>query len=50
DLTEFPSLYQIKSIISQFSGVEPVTHDMCYDSCVGFTGPFSKLDNCPECS
>lgn len=49
NLTEFPSLYQIKSIISQFSGVEPVTHDMCYDSCVGFTGPFSKLDNCPKC-
>ncbi|KIK76480.1 hypothetical protein PAXRUDRAFT_18180 [Paxillus rubicundulus Ve08.2h10] len=49
NLTELPSLYQIKSIISKFSGVEPVTHDMCYNLCMGFTGPFSKLDNCSKC-
>jgi hypothetical protein len=24
--------------------------DMCYDSCVAFTGPYSKLCACPLCS
>ncbi|KIK82149.1 hypothetical protein PAXRUDRAFT_154436, partial [Paxillus rubicundulus Ve08.2h10] len=50
NLTKFPSLYQIKSIISQFSGIGPVVHDMCYNLCVGFMGPFSKLNNYPKCS
>ncbi|KAG1758066.1 hypothetical protein EDD22DRAFT_784373 [Suillus occidentalis] len=40
------SLRQIKSLVSQITGVEEVKHHMC----VGFTGPFESLDHCPECS
>jgi len=44
DLEEFPSLYQVKKIVQEMSGIEAVVHDMCVNSCVGFTGPFSDLD------
>lgn len=45
-----PSLRQIKSLVSQITGVEEMKHDMCVNTCVGFTGPFESLDHCPECS
>lgn len=32
------------------TGVVPIIHDMCVDTCVGFTGPFDALDACPKCS
>ena len=32
------------------TGVIPVVTDMCFDLCVAFTGPFSELCTCPECS
>ena len=32
------------------TGVIPVMTDMCFDLCVAFTGPFSELRTCPECS
>ncbi|KAJ7829601.1 hypothetical protein B0H14DRAFT_2256040, partial [Mycena olivaceomarginata] len=33
-------------------GVSPIETDMCPNSCIAYTGPFSKLDKCPypDCS
>jgi hypothetical protein len=46
----FYSHYQVKKRLELLSGVTPIYHDMCEDSCVGFTGPFADLDSCPLCS
>jgi hypothetical protein len=46
---EFPTLYRVKQIVAELTGVESIVHDMCIDSCVGFTGPFGGLAHCPEC-
>jgi Transposase family tnp2 len=45
----FLSYDQIKRRVEQISGVIPIIHDMCIDSCAAFTGPFSDLDKCPIC-
>lgn len=44
------SFYQIRRQVELLTGVTPIMHDMCVDSCVGFTGPFDLLDMCPKCS
>lgn len=31
------------------SGLLTWEHHMCVETCVGFTGPYSDLDRCPEC-
>ncbi|KAG1744035.1 uncharacterized protein EDB91DRAFT_1236594 [Suillus paluster] len=49
DGVKLPSLHQIKRIVAELGGVEEMVHDMCINTCVGFTGPFSLLDHCPEC-
>ncbi|KAH9053635.1 hypothetical protein EDB87DRAFT_1545318, partial [Lactarius vividus] len=41
---------QFKRKITELTGVVSVMTDMCYNSCVAFTGPFSGLRTCPECS
>ncbi len=45
----FPSFDQMKRRIKQLSGVVPIYHDMCPDTCVGFTGPWSNCERCPVC-
>ncbi|KAF8584056.1 hypothetical protein K439DRAFT_1647026 [Ramaria rubella] len=40
---------QIKSKVAQWSGVEPMVHDMYPNSCIAYTGPFSELEGCPRC-
>lgn len=45
----FLSFDQTKRRVEQLSGVVPISHDMCQDSCVGFTGPLCDLDACPSC-
>ncbi|KAN0111923.1 hypothetical protein V8E52_008013 [Russula decolorans] len=41
---------QMKRHVEQLSGVVPVYHDMCQDTCVGFTGPFTDCERCcPLC-
>ena len=32
-----------------FSGVVAWEDNMCVDSCVGFMGPFKRLEHCPDC-
>ncbi|EKM84453.1 transposase 21 superfamily [Agaricus bisporus var. burnettii JB137-S8] len=46
----FLSHDQVKRRLSSFSGVTPIYQDMCLNSCIGFTGPYSSLDACPKCA
>ena len=39
---------QVERLVSNLSGVSTWQHDMCVDSCVGFTGPFASLESCPH--
>ncbi len=41
------SLYRITKQVTTLAGTATMIHDMCPDSCVAFTGPFSDLDKCP---
>ncbi|TFY51285.1 hypothetical protein EVG20_g11072, partial [Dentipellis fragilis] len=47
--TELLSFHQVKSQIAELSGVVPIIHHMCVNTCVAFTGPFADLDRCPMC-
>lgn len=33
-----------------YTGIESMKHDMCSNLCIGFTGPFEDLNNCPVCA
>jgi hypothetical protein len=44
-----PSHDQIKRRVEEITGVGSISHPMCKNSCIAFTGPFSKLDRCPRC-
>ena len=43
------SYYEVKKAIEELTGVTSITHDMCSDTCIAFTGPFSILEHCPLC-
>lgn len=45
----FLSFRQVKRRVEQLTGIVPIFHDMCRDTCVGFTGPFANYDQCPIC-
>ncbi|KAI5981466.1 hypothetical protein F5J12DRAFT_731404, partial [Pisolithus orientalis] len=44
-----PSHYTVEKLIAGYMGVDLIKHDMCPDTCVAFTGPYSSLDMCPIC-
>jgi hypothetical protein len=46
---DIPSYHQIKKYVAELSGVYSIEHDMCINSCIGYTGPFKELQACPEC-
>ena len=46
---DMPSHYSVEKIISEHTGVESIEHDMCPNTCVAFTGPYSALNRCPIC-
>ncbi|KAF9646246.1 hypothetical protein BDM02DRAFT_3130490 [Thelephora ganbajun] len=39
---------QVKRRVSELSGLVTWKHHMCVNSCVGFTGPFADLEECPH--
>ncbi|KAG1740909.1 hypothetical protein EDB19DRAFT_1584313, partial [Suillus lakei] len=43
------SHYCVKQAVAELSGVVPIVHDMCVNTCLAFTGPFAHLDVCPRC-
>ena len=54
-LRRFPNIsllsyYKAKRLVADLSGIEPIVNDMCINSCIAFTGPFSELESCPKCS
>ena len=40
---------QIKHHATQLSGITPLIHNMCVNSCITYTGPFLKLQTCLYC-
>lgn len=38
-----------KRVVRSVTGVIPLTHDMCIDTCVAYTGPYRDLERCPHC-
>jgi hypothetical protein len=48
--TQITTYDQMTRKLAGLTGVVPVMTDMCYDSCVAFTGPYSELRACPLCS
>src|ERR1700722_1568794 len=46
---EIPTYERIKSKLTELTGVSPITHHMCRNSCIAYTGPFAELADCPEC-
>ncbi|KAH8982016.1 hypothetical protein EDB92DRAFT_1759692, partial [Lactarius akahatsu] len=44
------SFDQVKHHLHWLSGVMPIEHDMCMNSCVAFVGPYRILEACPWCS
>ena len=43
------SFDQVKRRVRWLSGIVPVEHDMCINSCLAYTGPRETLDTCPRC-
>ncbi|KIK92105.1 hypothetical protein PAXRUDRAFT_13423 [Paxillus rubicundulus Ve08.2h10] len=43
------SFHNVKKLMGIHTGVEPLLHDMCPNTCHAFTGPFSNLDKCYNC-
>jgi hypothetical protein len=46
---EILSLHSVKKLVANITGVIAVPDDMCFNSCLAFTGPFSHLQACPVC-
>ena len=44
------SFHAVENLIAAYTGVEPLEHDMCVNSCTAFTGPFANLEHCPTCN
>lgn len=44
------SFHGVEKKIAEYTGIEHVEYDMCPESCIGFTGPFSELEACPICA
>lgn len=52
DQTEksIPSLSSVKKAIGGITGVHSMLNDMCINTCIAYTGPFSELDTCFHCN
>jgi hypothetical protein len=44
------SFHKVKQIIEELTGIISIIHDMCVNSCLAYTGPFSDLLTCPYCN
>ncbi|KAG6823184.1 hypothetical protein H0H92_011113, partial [Tricholoma furcatifolium] len=40
----------VKKAIAKLTGVLLIVHDMCLNSCMAYTGPWSVLEYCPFCN
>ncbi len=46
---EIPTYWQAQKLASSYTGIDAVRTDMCVNSCVAYTGPFTEYADCPEC-
>ena len=46
---ELLSHWQAERRARNLSGLITWEHHMCVETCVGFTGPYANLENCPKC-
>jgi len=44
------SFVQVRNWLKSISGILPLHFDMCTNSCMAFTGPFSELKKCQFCN
>ena len=44
------SFDQVRNRLKSISGILPLHFDMCINTCMAFTGPFSELKKCTYCS
>ena len=35
--------------MARATGIDPIKHDMCINSCIAYTGPLDQLTHCPIC-
>ncbi|EIW80841.1 hypothetical protein CONPUDRAFT_73861 [Coniophora puteana RWD-64-598 SS2] len=49
DASPMPTFKHTESIIEEYTGVSPIKYNMCWGSCVTFTGDLEHADACPEC-
>ena len=42
--------HQVKRLIAQLTGIIPIIHDMCINSCIAYTGPYATAELCPTCA
>jgi hypothetical protein len=47
---EIYTYHQAKRLVQHLSGIVPLAHDMCINTCIAYTGPFSNLEMCPYCN
>jgi hypothetical protein len=47
---ELLSWAQVETKLAAWTGIHLQRHDMCVKSCIGFTGPYKDLNNCPTCA
>lgn len=40
---------QVEVAAKRLTGISPMKNDMCVNSCLGYTGPYKDLDQCPKC-
>ena len=43
------SFASVKRKVAELSGVFPIVHDMCVNSCMAYTGIWDQLDHCSTC-
>lgn len=44
------SHYQAKRLVTDLTGIISLMHDMCINSCMGYTGAYADLQACPFCA
>lgn len=43
------SFHAVEKLVAAHTGVEPIIHDMCSQSCMAYTGPYATLEHCTVC-
>ena len=47
---QLPTIWRIQAKLEKLTGIKPVWYHCCKNSCMAYTGEFSDLEACLECS